>query len=103
MNNILGLSADDHISPEHIFRIGGITYLYGYSMVPARLLAHHSYRYLPLHVFVPEDVSLNLSHDFPFLIIGGFGNRAYTFPSWQSFQQSPVIALTADWTEMLLD
>jgi hypothetical protein len=96
--------ADQYDIPYHISFNDGMSYLYAYTMVPlSRLSLIGRFRSYPLHVYSPEDLPSGWSHDFSFLIVGSINNKIYRFPSWFAFQHSPVVRLTADWTEVLAD
>ena len=95
-------------APYHVLFVDGIAYAYAYTMVPKHDFSSVGrFRSYPLHLFSPEDmlyqVQLDLSLDFPVVIVGGNNEKIYKFPSWFAFQSSHVAWLTADWTEVLAD
>jgi len=86
-------------SPAKVLSFNGVAYLYAYTMIPIGITPPFPYHFHFLHNYFPENTPLDLTVDFPFIIVGTNNTKIYYFPSWFDFQRSPVPALIADWVE----
>jgi hypothetical protein len=89
-------------SPANVLSFNGVAYLYAYTMIPIGIIPPFPYHFHFLHTYFPENTPLDLTVDFPFIIVGTNNTKIYHFPSWFDFQRSPVPALTADWVEYFM-